>query len=71
MKNSDKNKRDKAFTIVHSTRGQEPETIKTGLSSAEARHWLSQKATEQGQTLSKDLIVKGTWGEVWSAVEAE
>jgi len=64
-------KHDKAFTIVHSGHGQEPKTIKTGLSIEEARQWLSQKATQQGQTLSTDLIVKSPRGEVWSAVEAE
>ena len=64
-------KTDNTFTIVHRIQGQESTTVRTGLTKAEAKSWLQQKAAQQKQALSDDLIVTTRGGESWSAVEAE
>ena len=50
-------KKDNTFTIIHRAQGQESTTVRTGLTKAEAKSWLQQKAAEQNQPLSDDLII--------------
>ena len=56
------------FSIVHSRNGQDPETIRTGLSEQEAREWLLEKASELRAATLGDLTAYSREGDIWSAI---